>query len=355
MTLRGMAKTAAVAGIAVAGTGVACTGALAWFAVEKSRKRLGNNLHGKVVLITGASRGLGLALAEEFGRRGAKLAITARDASELERARTLLVKRGAAHRKDDVLIAAHDLTREGEAEGLVREVTAHFGSIDYLVNNAGVITVGPMENQTAEDFREVMNANFFSGLDCVLAALPRMLARGEGSIVNITSIGGKIAVPHMLPYTASKFAAVGFSEGLNAELRSKGIRVTTVCPGLMRTGSHLNALFTGDAPREYRWFSLAAGFPGISASAQSAARKIVRAAVSGKSEIAITPQAMIASRFANVCPTATMRAMQFVNGFLPGPVSGSEANRRGAEVRDLEVKRAVFLGHAAARRYNQAG
>jgi short-subunit dehydrogenase len=224
-----------------------------------------------------------------------------------------------------------------------------------LVNNAGIITVGPIENQTAQDFRDVMDANFFSGLYCTLAVLPQMLARGRGSIVNITSIGGKIPVPHMLPYTASKYAAVGFSEGLNAELRSKGIKVTTVCPGLMRTGSHLNAVFTGDAEREYRWFSLSAGLPGVSTSASAAARKIVRAAIAGKREIAITPQAIIAIRLAGVCPATTMRVMQLMTRALPDPVAGPTGNYRGAEVRSREVKPAMFLANAAARQYNQKG
>lgn len=352
MALRGLAKKAAVAGVALAGTGLACTGALAWCAVAHSTKKL-RTLHGKVVLITGGSRGLGLALAEEFGKRGAKLVLAARDAENLERARTLLRKRGAVDREADILILSHDLREPGEAEKLIQEATAEFGRIDILVNNAGVITVGPVENQSLKDFRDAMDANFFSGLQCTLAVLPQMLARGNGSVVNITSIGGKIPVPHLLPYTASKFASVGFSEGLTAELRSKGIYVTTVCPGLMRTGSHLNANFTGDAAREYRWFSLVAGLPGVSVSARAAARKIVRSVVSRKREIAITPQAIIATRFAAACPTATMLAMEMMNRVLPSATAGTAGNRRGAEVRSMEVKRATFLGNAAARRYNQ--
>jgi short-subunit dehydrogenase len=352
-TLKGATKKAALAGVAVAGTGLACTGAIAWYAVKASQRK-SKNLRGKVVLITGSSRGLGLALAEEFGKKGAKLALCARDTEELGRARKLLLVRGAAENDEDIFVSSHDLCEPQQAEQLIEEVTARFGHIDVLVNNAGVITVGPVENQTAEDFRNVMEANFFSGLQCTLAVLPQMLARRDGNIVNITSIGGKIAVPHMLPYTASKFAAVGFSEGLNAELRSKGIHVTTVCPGLMRTGSHLNALFTGDAAREYRWFSLCAGFPGISASARTAARKILHATAAGKSEIAITPQAMFAVRVAGLCPTATARAMQLMNAVLPSAVEGATGNRRGAEVRSREVTPAVFLAQGAARRYNQS-
>jgi short-subunit dehydrogenase len=167
-----------------------------------------------------------------------------------------------------------------------------------------------------------------------------MLMRGDGKIVNITSIDGKVAVPHVLPYTASEFAAVGFSKCLNAELSSKGIRVTTVCPGLCETGSDLHGTFTGDTAREYRWFSLAAGLPGISTSARSAPRKIVRAVISGKSEIAITLQAMLAGRFVNVCPTATMRALR---------------NDEPCSAISRIWISSTFLAEAAARRYKQSG
>src|ERR1700758_4625105 len=302
----------------LAATGLLCAGTYALCASARTRRLL-SRLRGKVVLITGSSRGLGLALAEEFGKNGAKLVLTARDPEELERAGAALMARGAIASPEDVVAFAADLREPDKAERLIERATAHFGRIDILVNNAGIITVGPLENQTLQDFRDVMDANFFTGVLCTLAVLPQMLARGEGSIVNITSIGGKVAVPHLLPYTASKFAAVGFSEGLNTELRSEGIRGTTGCPGLMRTGSHRSALFTGDAEREYRWFSLGAALPGTSISARWAARKIVRATAAGANEVSITPQAMIAARLNGVAPTIVMTAMRLINAMLPGP------------------------------------
>jgi short-subunit dehydrogenase len=341
----------AVGGTLLASTGVACAGALVIAALE-IRKRRSGTLDGKVVLITGASRGLGLALAEEFGRRGARLALTARDAYELDRAQSQLLRKNLVA-PENLFVFPADLVKQEDAKQLIERTTAHFGRIDILVNNAGVIAVGPVENQTVENFREVMNSNFFSGLHCTLSLLPQMLARREGSIVNIASIGGKIPVPHLLPYTASKFAMVGFSEGLNAELRSKGIRVTTVCPGLMRTGSHLNAVFTGDAEREYRWFSLAASLPLISTSARSAARKIVSAVAAGRSEVTVTPQAMVAARLGNLSPEAVSLAMHLMNLALPSPVAGTPANHRGSDVRRLEITAAVVLGQAAARNYNE--
>jgi short-subunit dehydrogenase len=108
-----------------------------------------------------------------------------------------------------------------------------------------------------------------------LAALPVMREQSHGRIVTITSLGGKIAVPHLVPYCAAKFAAVGFSEGLRAELGRDPVTVTTVVPGLMRTGSHVQALFTGQADKEFTWFSLGASLPLVSMDAERAARQIV--------------------------------------------------------------------------------
>jgi short-subunit dehydrogenase len=348
-------KRVLLIGGAAAAAGLLCAGTTAAMVLERQlRRRKSRRLANKVVLITGASRGLGLALAEAFGKRGARLVLTARDPWELERARHTLVDREAAATVDDVLTVAADLRQAEEAKHVVTSAMERFGRVDVLVNNAGVITVGPVENQRNEDFHDVMDSNFFTAVHCTLAALPEMLRRSEGTIVNICSIGGKIAVPHLLPYTASKFAAVGFSEGLHAELRSKGVHVLTVCPGLMRTGSHLSALFSGDAEREYRWFSFSANMPGMSASAAAAARRIVRAVVARETEIAITPQAAVAARLASVAPEAVAVAMSLVNRLLPDAVKSSAEARRGAEVRGREPLPAATIGEAAARSYNQS-
>jgi short-subunit dehydrogenase len=311
--------------------------------------------HGKVVVITGGSRGLGLALAEEFGHRGARLVLAARNETELSLARQQLLDRGAVSSADDVLISAVDLRKPEDAARLIDEATRRFGRVDVLINNAGVITVGPVENQTLEQFHEVMESNFFTGLHCTLAVLPQMLRRREGAIANVASIGGRIAVPHLLPYSASKFAAVGFSEGLGMELRSKGIRVTTICPGLMRTGSHRNALFTGAAASEYRWFSMAANTPGASTSARNAARKIANGIAAGCAEITITPQAFLAARFGNLSPELKRLAMMGMHMTLPDPIEGQNTPHRGEEVREREPLPASTLGTRAARRYNQEG
>ena len=239
---------------------------------------------------------------------------------------------------------------------MVRQVEKHFGRIDVLVNNAGVIQVGPVEDQPLSAFKEAMESNYYTALHTTMAALPEMLERRDGHIVNIASIGGKVAVPHLLPYSASKFALVGFSRGLNSELRSKGIRVTTVCPGLMRTGSHVQAEFSGDRQREYRWFSLGASLPGISTSAKSAARQIVRATVEKKSELTITPQAVSAALLAQLAPETTAALLGWVNSaLLPSPVPEEEpASIRGAQVRQKEIAPLTIAGRNAERRFNQS-
>lgn len=346
-----LAQASLIGGAAIAGAALVGTAATVAVFAGKRKTRL-SSLRGKTVLITGSSRGLGLAMAEELARLGARIVLTARDGEELERARHMLLERSVVDSADVITIAA-DLAKQAEAEYLVHRTMEIWGRIDILVNNAGVITVGPVENQTIEDFHGVMGANFFSGLHCTLACLPDMLKRRAGTIVNIASIGGKIAVPHMLPYTASKFAVVGFSEGLHAELRSKGIHVLTVCPGLMRTGSHLNALFAGDAQAEYRWFSVGTTTPGIAASARHAARRIVRGVLHRETELFITPQAALAGRLGQVSPEATSFAMSLVNRFLPD--AGTDRPRRGADTREREPASVRTFGSAPARRYNETG
>ncbi|WP_263381780.1 SDR family NAD(P)-dependent oxidoreductase [Granulicella arctica] len=277
---------------------------------------------GQVVVITGGSRGLGFALAERFGRAGAKLVLSSRNDDELEQARENLLARKAVLHEDDILLVSADLTDESQASGLIDAALHTFGHIDILVNNAGIIEVGPVENQSLDAYERAMATNFFAALYTTYAAMPSMLARRAGAIVNIASIGGKFAVPHLLPYVASKFALVGFSEGLHAELRHKGIRVTTVCPGLMRTGGESHAHFTGQVEQEKDWFDLAAKTPMIAASVSHAARRIVNAVAAGRAEITITPQAWLAARIAGLAPETTQWAASMVNQYLlPEPAA----------------------------------
>ncbi len=262
-------------------------------------------LRGKVVVITGGSRGLGLALAEEFSRAGAKLVLAARDPEELKRAEQMLRERNVLGHEPPELVAG-DLREEAACQKLIARATERFGQVDILINNAGVIHVGPIEKQPLAAFRDAMATDFFAAVQLTSVVMPQMLERRAGSIVNIASIGGKIPVPHLAPYNAAKFATVGYSATLHAEMKSKGIRVTTVCPGLLRTGSYPNAIVVGDLEKEYRWFSLSASVPGLAHAVPAAAKKILTATVDGRAEITIGVDAYLAARFYGLMPeTAT--------------------------------------------------
>ncbi|MBV9093412.1 MAG: SDR family oxidoreductase, partial [Streptosporangiaceae bacterium] len=224
-------------------------------AVRRDRDDIG----GEVAIVTGASRGLGLLLARELARHSCPLVICARDAAALERAAADLRASGA-----EVETVACDLTDEASPRLLTDIAVARFGRLDILVNNAGTIRVGPVESADAGDYESALAIMALAPIRLALAALPVMRRQSHGRIVNITSIGGKIAVPHLLPYAGAKFAAVGFSEGLRAELGRGPVTVTTVVPGLMRTGSHVQARFAGQPEKEFTWFSLGASLPLVS-------------------------------------------------------------------------------------------
>ncbi len=281
---------------------------------------------GQVVVITGASRGLGLAIAQRFAKAGARLVLAARDADELELARDRILREQRGFPQDDILLVSADLRDPDQAAGLIDAATSAFGRIDILVNNAGIIEVGPVEDQPLEAYYRAMETNFFAALHTTHAALPQMLARRSGAIVNISSIGGKFAMPHMLPYVASKFALTGYSEGLHAELRHKGVRVTTVCPGLMRTGGEDHAHFIGQVEKEQRWFRFSAKTPGLAASVTHAANRIFNATAAGCAEITITPQAWLAARIVGMAPASTQFVASVVNELLLPKAVGQGGN-----------------------------
>ena len=335
-------------------TATAVTAGAAAVAASWLRPRREDDLRGEVAVVTGASRGLGLLLATELAQRGCRLLICARDEAELDRAAGRLRSLGA-----EVATAACDVADEDTASRLVAAAQEQYGRLDIVLSNAGVIRVGPVESTTAADYEDAVAIMALAPVRLALAALPVMQAQGHGRIVTITSIGGKIGVPHLLPYSTAKFAAVGFSEGLRAELGRGPVTVTTVVPGLMRTGSHVNAEFAGQRAKEFTWVGLGASLPMVSMDAERAARQIVAAVAQRRPEVLLTPAGQVVSRIAGVAPELTTAVLHLVQKRLLPAADGDTEAVPGRSVRSA-LPEPVFgaltsLGRAAARRFNELG
>ncbi|MCE3551717.1 SDR family oxidoreductase [Pseudonocardia sp. RS11V-5] len=301
-----------------------------------------------VALVTGASRGLGYLIARELADRGHDLLLCARDGDGLQPARAELEARGAR-----VVAMAADVGRPEAARELVGTAEREFGRLDVLVANAGIIQVGPQADLREEDYARAMDVMFWGLVRPALEALP-LLARTRGRILAVTSIGGKLPAPHLLPYGAAKHAAVGFAEGLRLEAGRQGVSVTVGVPGLMRTGSSRNALVTGKARAERSWFTVGASLPLVSMDAERAARRLVRATLRGTPEIILTPLANIGSRVHALAPSTTLRLLTVVERLLPGP-TGSGEPPRPAHTAPLPgwLRRLTGLDAAAAERWHE--
>ncbi len=291
------------------------------------------NVAGKVALITGASRGLGLVLARELAAKGAHIAICARDEDEKDLAEA---QKELAAYPIKWMAEQCDLTNKEEVEQMVERVKNELGEVEILINNAGIIQVGPMESMTGDDYRKAMDTHFWGPLHTVNAVLPAMKKRNAGRIVNISSINGKVAFPHLLPYTASKFALAGFSEGSTAELARHGIRVTSVYPGLMRTGSPRNIDVKGDHQAEYAWFKISDSLPGLSMGAEKAAAKIIDAMQAGDKVLAVGLPAKAAIAMEGIWPGLNLRLFGLLNRLLPK--GQSQKTKKGRESESLVSK-----------------
>jgi NAD(P)-dependent dehydrogenase (short-subunit alcohol dehydrogenase family) len=325
-------------------------------AKELAERARETDLDGQVALITGGSRGLGLAIAHELAGHGCRLAICARDREELDRAVDELKAKGA-----EVIPIVCDVTVRSDVDAMVSEVLAHYGQIDSIYAVAGVIEVAELKALEVEDFELAMDVDFWGVLFPILAVLPHMRERKSGNIAIVTSIGGKIAIPHLLTYSAAKFAATGLAQGLSAELARDGITVTNIVPGLMRTGSHLNAQFKGDSEQqrgEFTWFSLGASSP-LVPRADRAARIVVRAVRRGEPERVFTAPFDLASRFTGLMPSTTIRLARLANSLLPSARGRDEDVKLdpGSVVQERTDSRildaATKLGDNAAVDFNQ--
>src|SRR5436853_1030156 len=321
---------------------------IAWLILRLSRTQR-FPLSNKIALITGGSRGLGLVLARQICAEGGKVALLARDNDELIRAKTDLTGRGGR-----VLTIQCDLLHSGQIQSAMRQTIDRFGKIDILINNAGIIEVGPLEHMTREDFERSMAVHFWAPYALISEVVPEMRTWGGGRIVNISSIGGKIAVPHLAAYGASKFALTGFSDAIRAELAMDKIYVTTVAPGMMRTGSHVNAKFKGKHDSEFAWFAVSAGAPLISMNADRAARKILAACRRGQPSLTLTFAARAAILGNALFPNLTGYAMKLVNRLLPGAGDeGGNQLRAGSQLRRLNPTWLTRLADRATIRNNE--
>src|SRR5436305_3851366 len=306
-------------------------------------------LRDKVVLISGGSRGLGLVLARHICEQHGNVALIARDREELARAKSDL-----ASRSGRVVTIECDLLDHAQIHDAVRTAIDRLGKIDILINNAGIIEVGPLDHMTREDFDRAMRLHFWASYELISQIVPEMRLWGGGRIVNISSIGGKVAIPHFAPYSASKFALTGFSDAIRAELARDNIYVTTVAPGLMRTGSHVNAKFKGNHDAEFAWFSASAGAPLISMNADRAARKILAACRRGQPSLTLTFAARGAIAGNALFPNLTGYAMKIVNRFLPDAADASgEQSRAGSELPRLTPEWMTRLADRATKENNE--
>jgi NAD(P)-dependent dehydrogenase (short-subunit alcohol dehydrogenase family) len=326
----------------------AFAGAAAFAATRRLASRM--NLEGRSALITGGSRGLGLAIARELGRLGAHVTLAARDEAELEAAREDLASRGIG-----VSTLICDLTDRAEGRRIVEQTVAERGRLDIIVNNAGVIQVGPVAHMHDADFTEAMDLHFWAPLQTMLAAIPVMRRQGGGRIVNISSIGGKIGVAHMVPYCASKFALVGLSTAMHGELVKDGILVTTVSPGLMRTGSPFNARFKGRHREEFAWFTVSDSLPLLTIDAARAARQIVDACRCGDAELVVSWPAKLAVVANAIFPAAVALGMRMADALLPPPsdASGDRARSGWQSLSSWAPSRLTRLTERAAMENNQ--
>lgn len=319
---------------------------LAETAVRQSRRFAWRN---RVVLISGGSRGLGLVLARELVRRGAKVMICARTAADVASAVGELEAQGG-----EVGGLTCDVRDRDQVQQVAAATVRRWGRIDVLFNVAGIMQVGPLDSMTLDDFHTAMDINCWGPLHTTLAVLPMMRRQQWGRIVNVASIGGKRAVPHMLPYDTSKFALVGLSSGLRVELAKDGILVTTVCPSLMRTGSPRNATFKGQHRAEYAWFSIGGSLPVAAISAERAAQQIIRACENGDSDVYIGNQFSPPLWAAQLAPALTTEVLSFVNRVLPGPGGIGQQAAYGYES-ESTVSPSILtaLGDSAARQNNE--
>jgi NAD(P)-dependent dehydrogenase (short-subunit alcohol dehydrogenase family) len=311
------------------------------------------DLRGKTALVSGGTRGLGYLLARELCRRGAQVFVFSRDDGEIGRGVEKLRSECSPSELSRIHGLRCDVRDPEDVAAAVSTIVHRSGRLDVVVNNAGIIQVTPFENARIEDFEDSMRTHFWGPLYMIRAALP-YLRRERGRILNISSIGGRVGVPHLSPYCAGKFALVGLSEVLRAELSKDHITVTTATPGLMRTGSHVRVTIRGNHRREAKWFAAGVATSLTSMSATRAARIIVDACVAGRAHVTPGIQARIAEVLNVVAPELTsMLSSLAVRGVLPRPGETPSADQLKTATDVGFGWMAPFLPNGASRRNNE--
>lgn len=238
---------------------------------------------GKVVWITGASSGIGEALAREFWSAGAELVLSARRREELERVREALPQVPGRR----CLILPMDVTDTDAVSGWVEKVSAEFGRVDVLVNNAGISQRSWTSETPLEVDRRIMEVNFFGTVALTKGVLPMMLAQRSGLIIVISSVAGKFGFYLRSAYSASKHALHGFFESLRMEVYKQGVSVMLVCPGRVQTAISVNALTADGRPHNVMDDGQRQGIP-----ADDCARRILKGALRGEEEVFIAGREM---------------------------------------------------------------
>lgn len=308
------------------------------------RRRTALSFRGRTAVVTGGSRGLGFELGRQLAMEGARVWLVARSAEPLARAADELRQTGAF-----VETIAADVRRPDGIDRIVDRLLAAGDHVDLLINNAGTMEVGPFAHLTEDDYRDSLDTHFWAPLRLIQRFLPH-IPRGSGRIVNISSIGGRIGVPHLSAYAAGKFALTGLSETLGAELAKSGIAVTTVTPGLMRTGSYVNVRLRGRHPEEFRWFAAMAALPITSMAAPRAARQILAAARAGRATVTPGWQARMAEVLSAVAPNTFAHLSAAADRLVLPPPAEAERGDRERLAADVDPGRIKALLSARNRR-----
>ena len=256
------------------------------------------NLSGKTVVITGASSGIGRATALEMARRGANVVLAARRVELLEETATACRALGVT-----AAAVVTDVTRREDCIRLIETA----GEVDVLVNNAGFAIFDPIESADPGELRSMMDTNYFGAVQCTQAVLPRMLARGRGTIVNVSSIGGIMGYARMGGYCATKFALIGFTEALRDEVLGRGVRVAMVCPGTTETEFFVKAE-RGKMPAASRLM--------LAVKPERVARAVCDAAEDGRYRRILPLLAMVYMRFKELSPRFAHLLMRRVSGIF---------------------------------------